>query len=339
MARSAAAVVMGFQHLDPQVNIVGVIANRVGGAGHARLLQEAIEAETGIPLLGYLKNAPDKLVPERHLGLVPVAERIVSAEQLALLGQQFGQTCDSEKLLALAREVPALEREASIPTFSSLETVHEPVRIALAQDEAFNFYYPDTLNLLRRAGAKLVPFSPLHDSMLPEHIAGIYIGGGFPEEYAHGLAGNEGMRAAIGHLLQQDIPCYAECGGLMYLCQSIRVASGEELPMVGALARQSIMSNDAGGLVIGYREVTSLRDTLLTQRGEVVRGHEFHYSCLNAPFMREDSAYEITSRGLVEGFARSNLLATYVHLSFSGFPLAAQRFVTAARLWQVHLGC
>ncbi len=333
MARSAAAVVMGFQHLDPQVNIVGVIANRVGGAGHAQMLQEAIEAETGIPLLGYLRNAPDKLVPERHLGLVPVAEHIVSAEQLALLGQLFGQTCDSEKLLTLAREVPSLEKDASIPTFSSLETVHEPVRIALAQDEAFNFYYPDTLNLLRRAGAELVPFSPLHDSVLPEHIAGMYIGGGFPEEYAHGLAGNKGMRTAIGHLLQQNIPCYAECGGLMYLCQSIRVASGEELPMVGALARQSIMSNDPGGLVIGYREATSLRDTLLTQRGEVVRGHEFHYSCLNAPFAREDSAYEIISRGQVEGFARGNLLATYVHLSFSGFPLAAQRFVTTARLW------
>jgi len=348
MARSAAAVVMGFQHLDQEVNIVGVIANRVGGAGHAHLLQEAIVAETGIPLLGYLRNAPEKLVPERHLGLVPVAERIVSAEQLALLGQQFGETCDREKLLTIAREVPPLERDAEDP-IPSLEMVHEPVRIALAQDEAFNFYYPDTLNLLRCAGAELVPFSPLQDSMLPEHIAGMYIGGGFPEEYAHGLAGNEGMRAAVGHLLQHGIPCYAECGGLMYLCQSIRVASGEELSMVGAIARQSIMSNDPGGLVIGYREVTSLRDTLLTHQGEVVRGHEFHYSCLNVPFAREDSAYELPTRSLsprqgdrdathgqVEGFARGNLLATYVHLSFSGFPLAAQRFVTAARLWQMN---
>ena len=135
----------------------------------------------------------------------------------------------------------------------------------------------------------------------------------------------------------------------MYLCQSIRVASGEELPMVGAIARQSIMSNNPGGLVIGYREVTSLRDTLLTHQGEVVRGHEFHYSCLNVPFAREDSAYELPTRSLsprqgdrgathgqVEGFARGNLLATYVHLSFSGFPLAAQRFVTAARLWQMN---
>src|SRR3989442_5862811 len=109
MARSAAAVVMGFQHLDPEVHIAGVIANRVGGAGHAHLLQEAIEAETGIPLLGYLSHFPDKLVPERHLGLVPAAERIVSAQQLTALGQQFGQTCDGERLLTLAREAPPLE--------------------------------------------------------------------------------------------------------------------------------------------------------------------------------------------------------------------------------------
>ena len=335
MARSAAAVVMGFQHLDPEVNIVGVIANRVGGAGHARLLQEAIEAETGLPFLGYFHDSPSKLVPERHLGLIPAAEQIVSAQQLTLLGQQFGQTCESEKLLAFAFEVPPIEHSPLEP-FSSIEMSGEHVKIAIAQDEAFNFYYPDTLNLLWLAGAELVSFSPLHDSVLPENIAGIYIGGGFPEEYAQRLAANESMRSTIARSLQKGIPCYAECGGLMYLCQSIHNASGEELPMVGAIARQSIMSNDRGGLVIGYREATTLRDTLLTRQGEVVRGHEFHYSCLNASFGREDAAYEYRAGGQVEGFAQGNLLASYLHLSFSGFPLAAQRFVTAARLWLVH---
>jgi cobyrinic acid a,c-diamide synthase len=336
MARSAAAVVMGFQHLDPQVNIVGVIANRVGGAGHARLLQEAIEAETGIPLLGYLSHFPDNLVPERHLGLVPAAERIVSAEQLAVLGQQFGQTCDSEKLFALAREAPPIEHSPEEP-FPPLRTTHEHVRIAIAQDEAFNFYYPDTLDLLRLAGAELVPFSPLHDSVLPWEIGGIYIGGGFPEEYAHHLAANESMRSALAGLLQQDMPCYAECGGFMYLCRSIRNASGEELPMVGAIARQSIMNSGRSGLVIGYREASALRNTLLACQGDVVRGHEFHYSCLNAPVARKNAAYAFTARGQTEGFAQGNLLASYLHLSFSGFPLAAQRFVAAARAWQLHL--
>ncbi len=335
MGRSAAAVVLGFQQLDPQVRIAGVIANRVGGAGHAHLLQEAIEAETGIPLLGYFRHSPDNLMPERHLGLVPAAEHRVSAQQLAALGQRFGQTCDSEKLLTLASEAPPIEQHSKDP-FSSIETTGEHVRIAIAQDEAFNFYYPDTLDLLRLAGAELVPFSPVHDSVLPEHIAGIYIGGGFPEEYAHCLSANEGMRSALAQLLQKDMPCYAECGGLMYLCQSIRNASGEELPMIGAIARQSVMSNDRSGLVIGYREATALCDTLLTRQGEVVRGHEFHYSCLNAPLAREEAAYEFAAHGQVEGFAHGNLFATYVHLSFSGFPLAAQRFVTAARVWQVH---
>jgi cobyrinic acid a,c-diamide synthase len=335
MARSAAAVVLGFQQLDPEVHIAGVIANRVGGAGHARLLQEAIEAETGIPFMGYFRDAPDNLVPERHLGLVPAAERVVSTEQLTLLGQQFGQTCDSEKLFALALEAPPIERSSKEP-FSSIEMTGEHVRIAIAQDEAFNFYYPDTLDLLRLAGADLVPFSPLHDTVLPEQIAGIYIGGGFPEEYAQHLAANTSMRAALARLLQKGMPCYAECGGLMYLCQAIRIASGEELPMVGAIVRKSIMSSDRKGLVIGYREATALRDTLLTRQGEVVRGHEFHYSCLNAPLAREEAAYEFAAYGQVEGFAHGNLLATYVHLSFSGFPLAAQRFVTAARVWRSH---
>jgi cobyrinic acid a,c-diamide synthase len=217
-----------------------------------------------------------------------------------------------------------------------IETTEEHINIAIAQDEAFNFYYPDTLDLLRRAGAELVPFSPLHDSILPEHIAGIYIGGGFPEEYAHRLSANESMRSALARLLQQDMPCYAECGGLMYLCQCIRLASGEEVPMVGVLARQSVMSSDPGALVIGYRQATTLRDTLLTRQGEVVRGHEFHYSCLDAPFAREEAAYAFATSGQAEGFAQGNLLATYLHLSFSGFSLAAQRFVAAARAWQVH---
>jgi cobyrinic acid a,c-diamide synthase len=124
----------------------------------------------------------------------------------------------------------------------------------------------------------------------------------------------------------------------MYLCQSMRNASGEELPMVGAIARQSIMSGDRSGLVIGYREATALHDTLLTRLGEVVRGHEFHCSCLDAPLAPEEAAYEFMARGQVEGFAHGNLLATYVHLSFSGFPLAAQRFVAAARRWQLRSG-
>lgn len=335
MARSAAAVVLGFQQLDSEVRIAGVIANRVGGSGHARLLQEAIESETGVPLLGYFKSILDKLIPERHLGLVPVAEQAIS--HLTELREQFEQTCDSEKLLALAYATPPIELRASKPS-PVIETRGKRVRIALAQDEAFNFYYPDTLNLLRLAGAELVPFSPLHESVLPENIGGIYLGGGFPEEHAKGLSANVSMREAVAQFLRRGLPCYAECGGLMYLCQSIRTAHGETFPMVGAVARECILNQSSGGLTIGYREATALRDTLLTRCGETVRGHEFHVSSLKVPVSQEEAAYAFQSTGQVEGVSQGSLLATYLHLSFSGFPQAAHRFVAAAQAWQMDVG-
>ena len=333
MARSAAAVVLGFQQLDPQVNIVGVIANRVGGEGHANLLREAIEPATGIPLLGYLTNNPDITLPERHLGLVPTSERKVDPAHLATLAQHFRATCQSERILELARQAPPLEHNAS-EEFHIVENNKPGIPIAIAQDEAFNFYYPDTLDLLRGAGVRLIPFSPLHDERVPEDVYGLYFGGGFPEEYAQGLAANASMREDIARLIGQNIPCYAECGGLMYLCRSIQLASGEELPMVGAIERGSSMNKSAYGLVIGYREVTSLQDTLLTRQGEVMRGHEFHYSSLDQPFLQEAAAYQLSPGDRVEGIVRGNLLATYVHLPFSGFPVAAQRFVEVAQSWK-----
>lgn len=337
MARSAAAVVLGFQQLDQKVRIAGVIANRVGSPGHAQLLQEAIEAETGIPFLGYVRSLSDKLLPERHLGLVPVAEQAVSTQQFTALREQFEQTCDSKKLLALAHEVPPIKQNAKNP-LPVRATRGKRIRIALAQDEAFNFYYPDTLDLLRLAGAELVPFSPLHESTFPENIGGIYLGGGFPEEHAERLSANIPMREAFAQLLWRGMPCYAECGGLMYLCQSIRTASGQAFPMVGVIARESSMKHDPGGLVIGYREATALRDTLLTRRGETVRGQEFHASCLNVAVSQEEAAYVFQPSQQREGFSQGNLLATYLHLSFSGFPQAAQRFVTAAQAWQEGAG-
>ncbi len=333
MARSAAAVVLGFQQLDPQVNIVGVIANRVGGEGHANLLREAIEPATGIPLLGYLTNNPDITLPERHLGLVPTSERGVDPIHLATLAQHFRATCQSERILELARQALPLERNTS-EEFHIAKDNKLDIPIAIAQDEAFNFYYPDTLDLLRGAGARLIPFSPLHDERVPEDVYGLYFGGGFPEEYAQGLAANASMREDIARLIGQDIPCYAECGGLMYLCRSIQLASGEELPMVGAIERGSSMNKSAYGLVIGYREATSLQDTLLTRQGEVMRGHEFHYSSLDQPFLQEEAAYQVSPGDRVEGIVRGNLLATYVHLPFSGFPVAAQRFVEVAQSWK-----
>jgi cobyrinic acid a,c-diamide synthase len=281
MARSAAALVLGFQRLDPRVRLVGVIANRVGGPGHAQLLREAIEAATGLPLLGSLPQAAGPLLPEQHLGLFPAAEARLSSEQLAQLAARFEESCDGARLLVLARSAPPLPRSADDAT-PALPPGEESgragvVRIALARDAAFNFYYPDTLDLLRRAGATLVPFSPLADPLPPAEIGGLYIGGGFPEEHAAALAANERLRRALVDLLERGLPCYAECGGLMYLCHSIRSTSGQVFPMLGVIERQSLMPGQtSGALQIGYRLAITQRATLLAPAGATLRGHEFH---------------------------------------------------------------
>jgi cobyrinic acid a,c-diamide synthase len=336
LARSAAAIVLGFQQLDPHVPLAGVIANRVGSEGHVRLLQEAITSATGLPLFGSLPQAARPLIAERHLGLLPASEAGLNGQQLAQLAEQFRQSCDSERLLALAFSAPALPA-ASTTRRPPAASGAERVRIALARDEAFNFYYPDTLDLLREAGAELVPFSPLHDTQPPEAMAGLYLGGGFPEEHAARLAANTDLRRALAHLLARDLPCYAECGGLMYLCHSIRTAAGTTYPMLGIIERQSLMPAHSG-LQLGYRLARAQRDTLLLPRGSQVRGHEFHVSRLDRPPEPTEAAYLLTSPDGVhqqlEGFARGNLLASYLHFSFSGFPQAAQRFVEAARRWQ-----
>ncbi|RAQ98010.1 cobyrinate a,c-diamide synthase [Thermogemmatispora tikiterensis] len=336
-ARSAAAVVLGFQQFAPQLAFVGVIANRVAGPGHARLLREALASSSGLPLLAAFPALSEAPWSERHLGLLPASEQALSGERLNSLLSLWRQSCELEQVLALARQAPPLatsEAQAELITTPN----EKRVRLALAYDEAFSFYYPDTLDLLRQAGAELVPFSPLRDHQLPAGCSGLYLGGGFPEEHAAPLAANERLRRQLGELLAAGLPCYAECGGLMYLCRHIRTASGESYPMLGVIERESILAGNSTDLRIGYRLAQAQRESLLLPRGVQVRGHEFHYSRLDADPTPEEAAYMLSSpdgqHQQLEGFARDNLLASYLHLSFSGYPEAAQRFVAAARRWR-----
>nr|BBH92776.1 cobyrinic acid a,c-diamide synthase [Thermogemmatispora argillosa] len=336
-ARSAAAVVLGFQHFAPQLALIGVMANRVAGAGHARLLREALTSACGLPLLAAFPALSEAPWPERHLGLLPATEQALSPERLDSLLTLFRQSCPLDQVLTLARQAPPLvEREAQDEL--TAEADHERVRLALAYDEAFNFYYPDTLDLLRQAGAELVPFSPLRDRQLPADCSGLYLGGGFPEEHAAQLAANEELRQALASLVAAGLPCYAECGGLMYLCRHLRTASGEVYPMLGLIERECIMESGSAALQIGYRLAQAQRENVLLPRGVQVRGHEFHYSRLDRGPAPAEAAYLLSSpdgqHQQFEGFARGNLLASYVHLSFSGFPEAAWRFVAAARRWR-----
>ncbi len=333
-ARSAAATVLGFQRLDPAVPLVGVIVNRVGGAAHYAGVREAIEATTGLPVLGGLPRLPDA-IPERHLGLVHAGEAGAEASaRIAAIADAVAESCDLDAILALARRAAPLE-PGQLPPLAA--PICPRPTIAYARDEAFSFYYGANLDLLRRAGADVVPFSPLRDAALPPGTAALYLGGGYPELHAARLAANAPLLVAIRAALVAGLPCYAECGGLMYLTAGLTDREGDERALVGALPGRAIMRERRSHL--GYVTIRALVDTPLLRAGETLRGHEFHYSTWEDLPADLPHAYVARSRRggaeRMEGYARGNLLASYVHLHFWSEPALAERFVAAARGYHV----
>jgi len=314
MARSAAAVVHGFVRYQAGVDVVGVIYNRVGSTGHGRLLAEATQSVPGMRFLGAMPGEATIGLPERHLGLVSAA-----------LGAPPGWV---DRLAALAEahlDLDALRGLARLATAPQVELPAPPApvaRIGVAWDEAFHFYYADNLDLLTEAGAELVPFSPLRDPGLPEGLDGLLLGGGYPEAHAAALSANAGMIAAIRAF---DGPIYAECGGLMYLGESL-----DGVPLVGRLPLRTRMGPRLRAL--GYREVRTLRDTLLGPAGTVFRGHEFRYSELDGPPGLEPAWHMTGTRGEgPEGWGQGRVLGSYVHAHFGSNPALAVSFVAACR--------
>lgn len=322
--RSVAATVVGCKALDSDVEIVGVVLNNVAGARHAEIGREAVERATGIPVLGWLPRNADLRQEERYLGLVPSAERRLPAPFVDRLTALVEEHLDLEHLVALAEAAPqAIEPGGLFPS----ESVSTRARIAVAQDEAFSFYYQDSLDLLSAWGADLVPFSPLRDQSLPPGIGGIYLGGGFPELFAIDLAVNAPLLASIRSAAQAGLPVYAECGGLMYLQETLVDADGRRHRMTGIVPGQSTLVGKR--LTLGYREVTARRDTPIARAGHQLRGHEFHWSVCDPP---PDglAAYDVHGESpRVEGYAAGNVLASYVHLHFASDPALAPRFVDA----------
>jgi len=319
MSVTAAALVLGCQQMQPSVQLAGVILNRVGSEGHLQATAEAIYNATGLPVLGSLPDDPTVALPERHLGLVPTSESPIAQDVLERLADLVRQRFDLEALWRIAAEAPALNEPAPLRA-----EVPRNARIAVAQDRAFGFYYQDTFDVLQDRGAELVPFSPLEDSALPDHVQGVYVGGGFPELYAHELGRNAPMRLALRLHAERGGPIYAECGGLMALGRSLTTFEGETLPMFGVLPVASRMQRET--LTIGYREVECLRSSPLMVEGARVRGHEFHWSVADPP-PAELAAYRLTDSGALEGFSVGATLGSYVHLNLAGAPELAQRFV------------
>lgn len=332
MARSIGALLQGMTGFDPDLQIAGVVFNNVGSESHYRLLCEAVRAYApGVEPLGWLPKQAAIRAPERHLGLVPSYEQPQVAAYLESLSALIGQQIDLDAVLALAqRTATPLPAPAGRPVAPG-----EEVRIGIARDEAFHFYYEDGLDLLRDLGAELIPFSPLRDRALPPDLDGLYMGGGFPEVYRQELTSNQAMRSAIREAIEQGMPVYAECGGLMFLTDAIVDPEGADWPMVGAIPVRARMQKRLASL--GYATVDVQGETLLAGPGETLRGHEFHWSVIEERPEGWPEAYQVTTRRggtRPEGFYRPNLLASYVHLHFAANPAAAQRLIENVRRYR-----
>jgi cobyrinic acid a,c-diamide synthase len=337
--RSAAALVRGFRDFDPGVNLAGVLFTKVGGPGHVQMLREAMAAHLpDLPCLGVLPRRPDLTLPSRHLGLHMGPDVGWDAPRRARLSAWIEQDADVPGMLRLAeggsgpRGWPV---EAAILSSGPDWAAPGAVRLGVARDRAFCFYYEENLDLLCRCGADLAFFSPLRDGYLPGGIGGLYLGGGYPELFAAELAANESMRFAVRRAAQAGMPVYAECGGFLYLLAALEDAQGATHPMAGVFPHHAKMHSRFQAL--GYREATLAADCLLGAKGETLRGHEFHYSGLSA--LPEDGlqaaylARDRRGREFAEGVLRGNVLASYIHLHFGSRPRAASSLIAACALW------
>ncbi|MEC8422849.1 MAG: cobyrinate a,c-diamide synthase, partial [Myxococcota bacterium] len=332
MARSAAAVVEGFANHADGVDVRGVVLNRVGSARHTDIIRQALDrARTPHPVttLGGLPKNHDLFLPSRHLGLmaahVSEATRTEAARARwrAALSQWATEHIDLDSLLALASTARPPSGGADAPRIPVSRA-----RIGLAMDDAFHFYYLDNLDLLREAGAELVPFSPLADTQLPANLDGLIFGGGYPEEHAAALAENRDFRSAVLEFARSGRPVYGECGGLMYLGDALTDAQGTRHPMVGALPTLTAMEPKLRSL--GYREVTTTADSPVGPAGTVFRGHEVHYSGLTDDGGCAD-VYRWTGRrgSGTGGFLRGRVLGSYIHAHWGSNPSVADAFVSA----------
>ncbi|MER5817260.1 MULTISPECIES: cobyrinate a,c-diamide synthase [Streptomyces] len=328
-SRSVAALVHGFASWDPQVRIGGVILNKVASDRHEALLRDALE-ESGLPVLGVIRRAPQVATPSRHLGLVPVAERGAEAvDAVRAMGERVRAGCDLDALMALARTAPALPDAPWEPAYAPAREASGPVAdgprpvVAVAGGAAFTFAYAEHAELLAAAGAEVVTFDPLRDEKLPAGTAGIVVGGGFPEVYAPELSANEPLRRAVTELARGGAPVAAECAGLLYLAREL-----DGKPMCGVLDAEARMS---GRLTLGYRQAVAVSDSVLAVAGTRMRGHEFHRTVL------EPGAGATPAWGMhqperrVEGYVERGVHASYLHTHWAASPEVARRFVAHCR--------
>ena len=334
MARSVAALVQGFKRFDKRLNVAGVVLNRVGGPGHLRYLADALEGMGGLRLLGGLPASEALAIPERHLGLATVDDYRLGPRRVAAIASLVEDRLDLGALLEIADVRPPQGSASSGPGRRLRSSARGEVRLGVARDEAFCFYYADNLDLLEASGADLVFFSPIRDRRLPEGVRGLYFGGGYPELWAAQLSANGAMLKAVRRFVEGGGLVYAECGGLMYLSRGVRAAGRRFFPMVGVYPVVARMLPALRAL--GYVEAEVAAPPPLGFRGRV-RGHEFHYSEMERAGglpARCELVYRLReSRGEAvrrEGYLYKRALASYVHFHFGSNPAFARALVRAA---------
>ncbi len=317
-AESMAAVLKGFEILDPDVNLCGVILNNVASQRHLELVKNGIEEHCQAEILGYLPRSLNFNIPSRHLGLHMGEEDPIGAEAISNLAKTVSEHIDLKKIIDLAGN--------NSLKLSFLKPISEEpkVRLGVARDKAFCFYYEDNLDLLKRAGAELVFFSPLHDKALPENLSGIYLGGGYPELYGRELSNNRSMLAEILRWAEGGGTIYAECGGFMYLTKGVIDHNKELHEMVGLYPVKAHMQKKRASL--GYREIRLKEESFFGKAGVVMRGHEFHYSFIDDMDHEVERIYEVNN-GNLEGYHVKNVIGGYMHLHFGFSPGVAEAFV------------
>ena len=349
--RTVAAIVLGCQRLDPQVPIRGVILNQVAGPRHESVVREAVTEVCGLPVLGAIPRIPDQLFPERHMGLVPPQEHDQvprAVEQAADVALRY---LDLDALERLARQAPALQSGEETTVVSDVGRIANPsgseaglldglairptVRIGVFRDAAFQFYYPENLEALVREGARLIEVSPLGDPQLPE-VDALYIGGGFPETAGLAVAENQPFLRSLRRAVEQGLPVYAECGGAVFLGESL-VVEEKHYPMAAVLP--VVFAFGAKRLGHGYTVLETVENNAFFPVGTTLRGHEFHYTYMQ-PSERNDLTFAFRVRrgyafdGQRDGLCRGNVLACYTHLHALGAENWAPSLVRAAVAFQ-----
>jgi cobyrinic acid a,c-diamide synthase len=329
-ARSVAAMVLGFEMFDAELRLAGVILNRVAGERHYEMLRGAIESSCTTKILGWLPLEPAIAIPERHLGLQGAAEESAESQEAAndAFAALAAKHLDLDRLLDLDC---GLEMASAEPARVTASAFVDAVRLGVPSDHAFSFYYEDNLDLLREQGAEIVRFSPMNDASLPPDLDGLYLGGGYPELYVGQLSRNRQMLEEVRGFADSGRPIYAECGGMLYLSESLRVDE-KGYALAGVLPLSMQMTDKL--VQFGYVTVEFTEDCLLGRKGMVVRGHSFHHSRITS---QGDVAtnyhvqYSISGKEESEGFQQGNVLASYIHLHFRANPAVAENFVAAIR--------